>query len=123
MIYCLYPAALDCGMPVQEFWNASLAEIMDYIDSFSRREEQSLKKRLSELHFLAKDTAQYVGLMIGGGEGDRASELWDYFPDLFEEEKEQTEQLRQKQQLAVYKARMNDFVYRHNRARTGGEEP
>lgn len=108
-------------MTMQDFWDASLAEITDYIESYSRREERKLKNRLSELHFLAKDTAQYVGLIFGGKEGDQAPELWDYFPELFSEERETAEVIQKQQQLAVYKAQMSDFAYRHNHMRTGGE--
>lgn len=122
MIDRLYPAALDCGMTSREFWNASLAEIMDVMDSYSCREERRLKERLSGLHFLAKDIAQSVGLVFGGKEGDRVPELWDYFPDLFERERESAETIQRQQELAVYKAQMSDFAYRHNYAQTGGEE-
>lgn len=122
MIDRLYPAALDCGMTGKEFWNASLAEILDVMDSYSRREERKLKERLSGLHFLSKDIAQLIGLIFCGKEGERALELWDYFPELFERERESAETIQRQQDLAVYKAQMNDFAYRHNHARTGGEE-
>lgn len=47
-------------------------------------------------------------------------ELWDYFPELFETDKIETEKKIQEQELAEYKAQMIDFAHRYNHARTGG---
>lgn len=79
-----------------------------------------MKRRLIEKHFLAQDIAQYVSLVVNGSNDNKALELWDYFPELFEEEGAIVEKKRQEQELAVYKAQMIDFANRHNRARAGG---
>lgn len=79
-----------------------------------------MKQRLIEKHFLAKDIAQYVSLILNGSDEVQIVELWDYFPELFGEEGPEVEKKRQENELAVYKAKMIDFAYRHNHARTGG---
>ena len=79
-----------------------------------------MKQRLIEKHFLSKDIAQYVNLVITGSKDSKILELWDYFPELFGEEGPEVEKKRQENELAVYKAKMIDFAYRHNHARTGG---
>lgn len=79
-----------------------------------------MKQRLAEKHFLAKDIAQYVSLAINGSKDTKIMELWDYFPELFSNEEPEIEKKRQEQELAVYKAQMIDFAYRHNHARSGG---
>ena len=114
--------ALDCGITVREFWEMSLDEILDSRDSFSRNYERRVKDKLSNLHFLARDTAQQISAMLAGSEDVSAPELWDYFPDLFGKEKIFADQKKREQEMAVYKAQMQDFAYRHNHIRNGGEK-
>lgn len=113
----LYDVALDCGIPPEEFWNISILEVCDRIDSFRRREEQRQKKTLAGLHFLAKDISQYVGYILSGKKEAKPLELWDFFPTMFQDEKAAAEEQRKNRELAEYKARMNDFAHRHNHAR------
>jgi len=122
-IYSAYPAALDCGLQPEEFWNMALPEIVDILESHIRTEEKSVKLKLSLLHFLAKDTASYVSILLSDSDSDSNStpELWDYFPEIFKEEKKAAEKERQKRVLMEYKAKMYDFTYRHNHAREKGE--
>lgn len=114
----MYPLALDCGIEIPAFWKMSVIEIQDYIASYERK----YKQRLSELHFLSKDIAQYVNLVINGSDGNESFELWDYFPGLFEKEREEAEKRIKDQKMAVYKAQMKDYAYRHN-SKNGGEKP
>lgn len=79
-----------------------------------------MKLRLIEKHFLAQDIAQYVSLVVNGSNENKVLELWDYFPELFEDESAIAEKKRQEQELEVYKAQMIDFAHRHNHARAGG---
>jgi hypothetical protein len=85
-----------------------------------RKERNQMKLRLIEKHFLAQDIAQYVSLVVNGSNENKALELWDYFPELFEDESAIAEKKKQEQELAVYKAQMIDFAHRHNHARAGG---
>lgn len=97
-----------------------MVEIEDILESYHRTERTNLKQRLIEKHFLAKDIAQYIGLIIKGSEEIKIMELWDYFPELFETEKTESEKIRKEQEMAEYKAKFIDFAHRHNRARSGG---
>lgn len=116
----MYPTALDCGIAPERFWELSLGEIQDILESYERKKRQHMKERLAEKHFLAKDIAQYVSLIIYGPKDTKIMELWDYFPELFGDEKPAAEDKIQEQELAVYKAQMIDFAHRYNHARTGG---
>lgn len=71
-------------------------------------------------HFLARDIGQYTALAVQGSDNVQMMELWDYFPELFKEEKEAIEKVQQERQLALYKAQMEDFTYRHNSRNGGG---
>ncbi|MEG0689313.1 MAG: hypothetical protein RR466_11550 [Hungatella sp.] len=121
MIYHLYPVALDCGISIDAFWEMSLGEVEESLESHHRRELYETRQRLREKHFLARDIAQCVSIAISGGDGAEPAQLWDYFPDLFEEEKKAYEAELQRHNTEVYEAQMRDFAYRHNYARTGGE--
>jgi len=119
MIGQLYPAAIDCGIAPERFWELSIEEVRDILESAERKERGHLKQRLIEKHFLAKDIAQYVSLILNGSKVG-IMELWDYFPELFGEEGSDIEKKRQEQEAAAYKVQMIDFAYRHNHARSGG---
>lgn len=119
----MYEVALDCGVPIGEYWELSIQEVADLLESHRRRERGEARKELSGKHFLAKDIAQHVNLIINGSnDGSGPMELWDFFPGLFEEERAHAEKAVQEQALAVYKAQMQDYAYRHNH-RNGGGEP
>lgn len=96
------------------FWNMSLPEIEDTIESYVRQEERQKKQNLLFIHFAARDIGQYVNLVLNGSEDAELKELWDFFPELFKTEQKEAEKQRREQQLAVYKAQMKDFVARHN---------
>lgn len=100
----------------------SLSEITDTIESHVRKEERREKGELSKIHFLARDVANQIGFALAGNEDVTPPELWDYFPELFAPEKVSVEREKKERALAVYKAQMLDFTYRHNHALEGGEK-
>jgi len=112
---------LDCGISPERFWDLSILEITDIMESSHRTERKKEKQTLMNLHFLARDIGQFTALAIHGDKDIKIMDLWDYFPELFSEENTEIKEESQKQQAAVYKAQMIDFALRHNHARTGGE--
>ena len=100
----------------------SLDEILDFLDCYVRKSERRMKEKLSCYHFLARDMAQQIGMLFTDSEEAIAPELWDYFPELFAEEKISADKRKHEQEMAVYKAQMRDYMYRHNHARNGGEK-
>lgn len=99
----------------------SLPEIVDLIESYERRKTHQIKQDLLAKHFLAKDIGQYVALVIHGSDDIAIKELWDFFPELFGDLKADAEKRRKEQQMALYKAQMLDYAYRHNN-RNGGKK-
>lgn len=122
MIDDLFPLALGCGISPERFWELSIPDIIDTIESFHRQEERKVKQELMNLHFLARDIGQFTAVAIQGSDNVKIMELWDFFPDLFDRERKETEKKIQEKQLAEYKARFNDFAIRHNHAMAGGED-
>ena len=49
LIWGLYPVFLDAGYGPQLFWELSIGEINDLLESYARREERALKKREAAL--------------------------------------------------------------------------
>lgn len=121
MIDDLFSLALDCGISPERFWEMSIPDIIDTMESFRRQEERKAKHELMNLHFLARDIGQFTAVAIQGGDKVKIMELWDFFPELFGRDHKETEKKIQEKQLAEYKARFNDFAIRHNHARAGGE--
>lgn len=110
----MYPAALDCGIDPERFWNLTIPEISDLMESYERRSAAKVKQDLLSKHFLAKDISQFVALLVHGNDQIKIQELWDFFPELFGDMKEDSERKKAEQQLAVYKAQMLNYVNRYN---------
>lgn len=107
-------------MPMERFWQLSLLEITDFMDSKVRSMKREQKQKLTDLHFLTQDIGQYTALALHGSDNVRIMELWDFFPQLFAEEKEESKRV-QASQMAVYQAQMLDYALRHNHKRKGGD--
>lgn len=86
-----------------------------------RRKERKIKQDLMNLHFLARDIGQFTLLALQGSDKVKIMELWDFFPELFTEGREETEKKIQERQMAEYKAKFDDSAHRHNNSRKGGK--
>ncbi len=127
LIWGLYPVFLDAGYGPQLFWDLSIDEINDLLESYSRRKEREQKQREAEL----KDEIMVLfnqAIQIGNVVGrlmDKNTEIRlprEYYPDLFatDNDTDFTEQAGDKPKLSgemeLHKARMDDFIFRHNMA-------
>lgn len=65
-------------MPIERFWQLSLLEITDFMESEVRRMKREQKQKLKEIHFLAQDIGQYTSLAVHGSENVQVMELWDF---------------------------------------------
>lgn len=115
-----YPTALDAGISPLDFWDYTVLEIADLIESYNRTFTFKRKEQALHQYKLAQMVASYVSLMFSG-ENDKTPELWDFYPELFEDERQQIEQARIASQLAVHKERMRLFAER-NKGRFKGTD-
>lgn len=99
----MYPKAIDSGLAISEFWELSIPEVRDAIESMERR----VKLELSHKFFLAQSIAEHVGLYLNNE--NKARQLWDFFPELFQKEKAEYEEIENK--AAVAKAVENRKRY------------
>lgn len=96
------------------FLDSSLQEVYDLIDSYNRRKkneinelEGKLKDEISLNAVLARQIGEYVASLFN--KEAQLTPLNKFFPSLFAEDKEEVNN-----DMALYKARMEEYAYRHN---------
>lgn len=102
--------ALDCGVPVDSFWDFTLQELVDIIDSQTRRR----KEEIGRLFVLADAISSRVGYFFSDPKKRRPEDIlqpWDSYHDLYkndlaEQEIEAKEEKEIDAELEAYKARM-----------------
>ncbi|WP_394896486.1 hypothetical protein [Clostridium paraputrificum] len=96
------------------FWECSLLEIYDLMESYNRRKkietkelEEQVKVQISLNSVLARQIAEYVGSIFD--KKIQITPLNKLFPTLFELDEEE-----ENNDMALYKAKMEEFAFRHN---------
>lgn len=119
MIEELYPNFLDLGYTPSLFWDSTLQEIFDLMESAYRKQELEEKKRELDLKtkivlnsILARQIGEYVSSLFN--KDTKISTPEDLFPSLFKTEKELLDEKKKLKELELNKARMKDFALRHN---------
>lgn len=118
----LYPVFLNAGYNSFLFWDSGLDEVLDLIESRERQKKAEMQTQAVLNMVQAKQTAEHIYAML---EPDRSkvkiTELSTYFPSLFSDmnvkDKENKQQISN--ELALNKAKMEEFAYWHNRKRKG----
>lgn len=104
---------LDVGGKPLDFWDLTMLEIRDMIESHNRVTIQKRKEKIIESYRLSQMIANNVSMLLS--KDAKPLEVWDYAPELFEKEREQVEQARLTQELKLHKERMRMFAESHNR--------
>lgn len=104
------------------FWESSLSEIYDLIDSYNRRKknetkenEEKIKIKISLNSVLARQIAENIGSILD--ENIKITPLNKLFPTLFEADNDEVNN-----DMALYKAKMEEFAFRHNQRLKRKEE-
>ena len=97
-------------------------EICDLMESHRRIGRQQAKQRINQDFIMAEVNARYLAMaMDGKGE---IPKVWEYYPELYADEKTQYETRMAADAIEDYKARRLDYVREFNRRRKkqkGGE--
>nr|DAS14336.1 MAG TPA: hypothetical protein [Caudoviricetes sp.] len=104
---------LDIGGKPLDFWDLTILEIKDMIESHNRVTIQKQKEKIVESYRLSQMIANNVSLLLS--KEAKPLDVWDYAPDLFQEERDQVEKARQEQEMRMHKERMRAFAESHNR--------
>ena len=104
---------LDIGGKPLDFWDLTILEIRDMIESHNRVTVQKQKEKIVESYRLSQMIANNVSLLLS--KEAKPLDVWDYAPDLFQEERDQVEKARQEEEMRLHKERMRAFAESHNR--------
>jgi hypothetical protein len=115
----LYPRALDYGIQPQEFWEFSLLELTDKMQSFQRVQESKLKEKIADQCRLSKILVLNIDRYLNKTD---SIQPWDLYPNMFEVEKAFYEEQMIESQLAEYKERRRAYASEMNKKRHIGEE-
>lgn len=111
---------LDIGGRPLDFWDLTILEIRDMIESHNRVTIQKQKEKIVESYRLSQMIANNVSLLLS--KDAKPLDVWDYAPELFKDEREQVEKARLAQELRLHQERMRMFAESHNRKfKTKGE--
>lgn len=117
-----YPTLLDMGISTETYWNLTLSEMDDIIDSRNRTIEREEKRRIDRLFLLADAISSRVSYIFSSNE-NRVEPIrpWDVYPVLFKDEKEMHEKAIQDIEFEAYKEKRRRHAVEHNIKRKGAE--
>ncbi|MDQ0460870.1 hypothetical protein QOZ91_002401 [Clostridium sardiniense] len=99
------------------FWDSTILEIYDLMESYNRKQMLKRKEKEAELKaniilnsVLARQIGEYVACLFS--EDARVTQVSELFPTLFEDDIEDNKKIEN--DMALYKAKMEAFAFRHN---------
>lgn len=118
----LYVNFLDAGYTPNLFWELSIGEVTDMIDSYLKRqqlEEERTKAQLKQTavfnHIQAQQIYNYLSTLFSNDVEIKPVEY--YFPELFKDEEEQKREEDNRIEVELHKAQFEEFAYWHNQRR------
>jgi hypothetical protein len=100
-------------MSIKQFWESSLVEINDYIDSARRIKKREAKEEILRLFMLAAIINERHPMV--DKEKQDFSAPWDFYPELFEEERAFSEKQKEIEEFEAYKERRRQYAFNHNK--------
>ena len=74
------------------------------------------KQRAIDNSILADQIIRGIGLLFSQKEDNvEIKQIWDYYPDLFKEEKKKEEEQKEINELEEFKEKRKRFAYNHNK--------
>lgn len=116
----LYPIALDAGIPPDTFWDSSLSEIRELLESYSREEKRKRKEKILDDFIMAEAIAVNLATMFSPDTKADTVKPWDYYQKLFAEEKEIYDKNKAGRDLEEYKEKRRAYAAEVNRRRQQG---
>lgn len=120
---------LDAGYGPSLFWESSIDEISDLLESYARRKEREEKHReavLKDEIMVLFNQALQIGNVVGRmmDKNTPIKMPREYYPELFgttentnfTEQEAKGDEHQLSPEMELHKARMDDFIFRHNMA-------
>ena len=114
LIENLFDIATEYEMDQEAFWHKTISEIRLYIDKAMKRQEEHHKQTLAELDFLATKITSGVAYIMGAT-SEKPKTLFEYYPELFKEEKKIFDKQQQENNLKNHKMFMNNLAMKKGR--------
>lgn len=122
MIKEIYPSFLDLGYTPSFFWDCSLQEVYELIESNQRIKEREAEKEIYELKtklisnsVLARQVAENVACIFS--KDAKVTDIYDLMPELFKEEREEAQRKIAENQWQLHKARFMAYSEEYNNRR------
>ncbi|WP_030127760.1 hypothetical protein [Streptococcus pyogenes] len=106
---------LDIGGKPLDFWDLTVLEIREMIESYNRVKIQERKEKIIDSYRLSQMISNQVSLLLS--KDAKVFEFGEYAHEIVVEEQQAVEQERQRQAFLLHKQRMREFAERHNRKR------
>ena len=104
-------------MTPESFWDYSLNEIIDTMESYARQTNRKRKQKIADDFVLVKALSLNLATIISGK--DDLCNPWDFYPETFKENKEEYEQQKLEADLAEYRDKRRQWAEEFNRRRRG----
>lgn len=100
-----------------EFWEYSLGEIRDLMDSYARIERRRVKERITSRFQLADLIGLHMQKLFDDKNEIVLPNSWDVYPELFAGEKEAYEKHQKAEALEQARASRKEYAARYNEIR------
>lgn len=83
--------------------------------SYQRKEKLKQKQRATDNAILAQQIIQGIGALFSEKDSEiEIKQLWDYYPEIFEDEKKLYEKQKEIDDFEKFKEKRRKFAQRHN---------
>lgn len=122
----MYPVAIDAGVNTREFWDLTLFELYDRINSYRRTTKFNQKNSIDIAFTLADAIATRVIFFFEDPKDRKDDQIlypWDAYPELFEKEEKKVQVDKQKLEIEKHIATMRAFAaaYQHRKEQQDGD--
>ncbi|MDO4275875.1 MAG: hypothetical protein Q4D16_19585 [Eubacteriales bacterium] len=110
---------MDAGIPIDLFWESSINEILDMMESRIRVESRKRREKIIDDFKIAEATAINIAILFSEKKNE-LSKPWDYYTDIFDNDKKYYEEQKRIRDLEEYKKQRQEYIKEFNRRRRQG---
>lgn len=108
---------MDCGIRPDEFWEYSLGEIRDLLDSYARNERRRVRDEIVARYELADLIGMYIQIPYDTDRTIKIPHVWDTYPSLFADERIAFEERQKVEALEQARISRREYAARYNEMR------
>lgn len=109
--------AVDCGIKPGEFWEYSLEEVRDLMESYARKERRRMKEEISSRFELADLLGIHMQKLFDDKNEITLPHVWDAYPELFADERRMFEERQKAVELERARESRREYAERYNEMR------